>query len=104
MAGVSADAGMDGVEALPLLRAEAGDSWREKTLIECLDNPRGLRLKTLVVGPWKLMWYAGQGFGELYDLAHDPRERVNQWTDRGCATEREWLLRWLLDSSERLEN
>ena len=50
------------------------------------------------------MWYAGHGFGELYDLAHDPRERVNRWTDRGCATEREWLLRWLLDSSERLEN
>jgi hypothetical protein len=55
VAGVSVDAGMDGIEALPLLRAEAGNSWREKTLIECLANPRGLRLKTLVAGPWKLM-------------------------------------------------
>ena len=92
----------DGFNALPLLRGEA-PTIREATLIECVDDPRKLRLKTIVTHNRKLTWYAGQDYGELYDLECDPREKVNQWDNPAYATEKARLLGQLLGMMEPLE-
>ena len=44
---------------------------------------------------WKLTWYAGEDYGELYDLEEDPNEFVNLW-DR-CHGVRKELTERLLD-------
>ena len=68
----------DGVDVMPMLTGEAA-SVRDSVLVECVDDPRGLRLKTIVTDTRKLTWYCGHAYGELYDLESDPGERINQW-------------------------
>jgi uncharacterized sulfatase len=94
--------GVDGVDAGPLLRGEAA-AVRDHALVECVDDPAGLRLKTLVTPAWKLTWYAGQPYGELYDLTEDPGEVVNRWDDPAHAPRRAALLGRLLAAMEPLE-
>jgi hypothetical protein len=93
---------MDGVDTLPLLRGQTS-SIRDATLVECVDDPAGLRLKTLVTPDRKLTWYAGHDYGELYDLTRDPRERVNEWDNQAYCHERVRMLARLLDLAEPLE-
>ena len=100
--GVSARAGLDGVDAGPMLRGDAA-SVRSDALIECVDDPRKLRLKTLVTADRKLTWYAEAEYGELYDLRRDPREKVNLWNDPRYAADKARLLGRLLDLSQPLE-
>ncbi len=101
-AGAPCPAELDGIDALPLLRGEA-PTLRESTLIEFVDDPRTLRLKTIVTTNRKLTWYAGQDYGELYDLEHDPREKINQWDNPAYAAEKARLLGQLLSMMEPLE-
>jgi arylsulfatase A-like enzyme len=101
-AGVHAQAPMDGFDALPYLRGEK-DTIRNSTLVECVDDPAGLRLKTLVTRDRKLTWYAGHDYGELYDLTNDPHERINQWGNPDYASDRAQLLSKLLNLMEPLE-
>lgn len=93
------DTGVEGYNALPLLRGETA-CLRDAALVECVDDPHGLRLKTIVTEDRKLTWYAGQHYGELYDLARDPREKINRWDDPAYAAERARLLGRMLDFSE----
>lgn len=101
-AGLDRPAALDGFDALPLLRGEAS-SLRDAALIECVDDPGGLRLKTLVTVDRKLTWYCGQDYGELYDLETDGREKVNRWDDPAYGKDRLRLLGRLLDALEPLE-
>ncbi len=101
-AGLPAPGNLDGVNALPLLRGEA-QAVRETALVECVDDPRGIRSKTLVTPGHKLTWYAGQDYGELYDREADPREKVNRWEDSAYLEVRARLLGTLLDLQEPLE-
>jgi uncharacterized sulfatase len=100
--GAAAHGPMDGVDALPLMRGEV-PSIRSSALIECVDDPRKLRLKTIVTRDRKLTWYCGEDFGELYDLANDPAERANRWSDPSYARDRQELLARILDTTEPLE-
>lgn len=93
---------LEGRAALPFLRGET-ESVREEALIECVDDPEGIRSKTLVTARHKLTWYAGQDYGELYDLETDPREKVNLWKDRAHLALRARLLGRLLALQEPLE-
>jgi uncharacterized sulfatase len=93
---------MDGVDALPLLRGEV-DSVRDAAFVEFTDDPRGLRLKTVVTHDRKLTAYHGHAFGELYDLAADPGEIRNLWDDPRYAADRCVLLGHLWDHAEGLE-
>jgi len=93
---------LDGVDAGPMLRGETA-ATREAVFIECVDDPRKLRLKTVVTLDRKLTYYHAQSFGELYDLARDPAEVVNRWTEREYASDKERLLTRLLDHMEYLE-
>lgn len=101
-AGLPAVPDLDGVNALPLLRGERGHV-RDAAIVECNDDPGVLRLKTIVTRDRKLTMYHGRDEGEYYDLAADPGELRNRWSDPGSAAAREGLLRRLLDHAERLE-
>lgn len=52
---------------------------RKQALIEYIDEPGKLQLKTIVTTDYKLTYYTNQGFGELYDLKKDPEEMNNLW-------------------------
>ena len=101
-AGVAGASRADGASGLPLLRGEA-PSIRDAALVECVDDPNGLRLKTLVTAGHKLTWYAQKPYGELYDLGRDPHERVNRWEDPAYQLVRANMLARLLDLAEPLE-
>jgi arylsulfatase A-like enzyme len=75
----------------------------EQVFVETVDDPRTLRLKTVVTERYKLTYYHGQSFGELYDLQDDPGELVNRWEDPGHAAVRQDLLGRIIDFAEPLE-
>ena len=92
----------DGHNALPLLRGQAA-YLRDAAMIECVDDPDGLRLKTLVTGDRKLTWYSGKPYGELFNLDRDPDERSNLWDHADSLHDRARLLARLLTEMETLE-
>ena len=93
---------IDGHNLLPVLRGETA-TVNDAVLVEFVDDPRKLRLKTIVTDQHKLTRYCGQEYGELYDLANDPREKTNLWDDPASAPLRARLLSRLLDMMEPLE-
>jgi hypothetical protein len=102
-AGVEVDSTVEGVSQLATLRGET-KSPREAAIVECIDDPRKIRLKTIVTTNRKLTWHCGQNFGELYDLAADPREKVNRWGDARYAADQSRLLSQILEGLQPLEN
>ncbi|MBD3422707.1 MAG: sulfatase-like hydrolase/transferase [Chitinivibrionales bacterium] len=96
------DRELDGVSQLPVIRGDA-DSVRRSLLVECVDNERDLRLKTIVTKDRKLTWYHGRKYGELYHLDTDPNEITNLWDEPDCCAERAQLLSELLGNLECLE-
>jgi uncharacterized sulfatase len=93
---------LDGFNSLPLLEGRE-DAIRENILVECIDDPDGLRLKTLVTKDHKITWYAEKDYGEFYDLKEDPHERVNLWNDAHYYKEQTRLLSHLINLAEPLE-
>ena len=102
-AGLPIPSDTDGVDAMPMLTGEQ-DNVRDSVLVECIDDPQGLRLKTIVTDTRKLTWYCGHPSGELYDLADDPTERVNQWDNPAYAADKAQLIGAILEQMETLEN
>ena len=92
----------DGVDAMPMLTDET-PAIRDSVLVECVDDPRGLRLKTIVTDTRKLTWYCGHAYGELYDLENDPSERINQWENATYAGDKNYLVSRILETMEPLE-
>ena len=101
-AGIDETGDCDGIDALPMLRGEG--PVRKDVLVECIDDPNGLRLKTLVTANRKLTWYCGKEYGELYDLEKDPGEKKNLWSDAAHASERSNLIGRMMDYLEALES
>ncbi|MGX9355807.1 sulfatase family protein [Roseobacteraceae bacterium S113] len=62
-----------------------GEGPREETLIEYNDGGKRLgfdrpaRVRALVTPEWRYTIYAGEDWGELYDLRNDPGETHNLW-------------------------
>ena len=92
----------DGVDAMPMLTGETV-SARDSVLVECIDDPRGLRLKTIVTDTRKLTWYCGYAYGELYDLENDPGERENLWDNAVYTDDKASLMSSILETMEPLE-
>ena len=101
-AGLPIPSDTDGVDAMPMLTGEQ-ESVRDSLLVECVDDPQGLRLKTIVTDTRKLTWYCGHPYGELYDLETDPAERVNLWDNPAYAADKTSLIGAILEEMEPLE-
>lgn len=106
LAGVTPPREMQGLSLARLLRGEA-TTHREGVLSELHSYYRPwLNLKTWREEDWKLTYYAGQPYGELYDLRSDPDEFVNlygqpDYADIQCRLQ-ERLLRELVLSEARI--
>jgi arylsulfatase A-like enzyme len=85
---------MDGIAQADLVRA--GTGRREAAFVE-YRTPQGDNLRTVVTPDWKLTYYAGKEYGELYDMARDPPEARNLHADPACAPRRGELEKRLLD-------
>ena len=88
----------DGVQGRSLATPLTGESDRghDYVYVENDVDPLGLRLRTLITDRWKLTWYAGEDYGEIYDLEQDPNEFVNLW-DRCDPKVKHDLVAQLLD-------
>ena len=96
LAGVPAPNGVQGMSMAPILRGDAG-AGRDCALTEFNCYDWGLMAKTITTREYKLTYYAGERFGELFDRVNDPDEFVNHWDDPEYARVKEQLLRRLLD-------
>jgi len=67
-----------GVSLTPLLRGEKR-AVRECVIVENDEDYLGLRLRTLITAEHQLTIYAGQDYGELFDLRDDPNQERNLW-------------------------
>jgi arylsulfatase A-like enzyme len=102
--------GMQGHSLAPLLH-DPNATVREQLLIEddgqrpLPGTDRLIRLRTLLTPEWRLTYYDGFAFGELYHRADDPLEHHNLWyaptaqATRAALTER--LLRTIIDQQDR---
>jgi arylsulfatase A-like enzyme len=71
---------------------------RDHVVIENDDASTGLRPRCLVTERHRLTSYAGQPYGELYDLENDPDELRNLWDLPQASDLRRRLLHLLLDA------
>lgn len=72
---------------------------RQGAFVDHDDDASGLRLRTLVTERYRLTWYVGQQYGELFDLQEDPAEMWNLWNDDGRRSIRSDLVAQLLDEA-----
>ena len=86
--------GVQGRSQAPVL---AGKSDHERDSIVCSYDvhDRGIRLKTLRTDRYKLNVFAGESYGELFDLQEDPHELHNRFFDGALAAERSRLFELL---------
>lgn len=96
LAGLPTPQGVQGMSIGPVLRGDQGGG-REYALTEFNCYDWGLALKTLTSRDYKLTYYAGEAYGELYDRNADPEEFVNLWDDPEYREVREELTCRLLD-------
>jgi arylsulfatase A-like enzyme len=96
-AGVEADASMQGIDQMPLLRGES-EAPRDWVLVECEPTHRVFQ-HTLVAEGHKLVVYRDDSWGELYDLRSDPDQRENLWDRPGSAEVRLRLLHRLAQAN-----
>jgi arylsulfatase A-like enzyme len=94
--GAPPEPGVQGRSALPTLRG-ATAPYRDWALAEHRERVPGMQTKTLVTERYKLTYYPGQPFGELFDLRDDPWEYENRWDSPAHRAVRDDLLRQLLD-------
>lgn len=94
--GLPPEAGVQGVSALPVLRGSAAP-YRAWALAEHRERVPGMQTKTLVTERYKLTYYPGHTFGELFDLERDPQEYENLWATPAAQALRGDLLLHLLE-------
>ncbi|PRD44812.1 arylsulfatase [Phyllobacterium phragmitis] len=109
-AGVSLE---DSYEAESLNPALDGKSFKGRSHVFCEQgkdvNLTGAEYLTMVRSKThKLVHFAGQDFGQLFDLVNDPGERTNLWDDPDSATVKQELknvmLEWYVNSTIRTRN
>ena len=74
------------------------ETVRHATVIDgAQETCEGLCMRTLVTERYRLTWYAGQRYGEMFDLQEDSQELHNLWSEPGCQTLRQELTAELLE-------
>ena len=99
----AAPAPWPGRSLVPLLSGKEG-TIHDAVIVENDEDYLGLRLRTLVTDRWKVTIYAGQSFGELFDLVDDPGETRNRWEDPEYRNIRDELRLRLLDELVLTDN
>ncbi len=88
-AGMAPYNGMQGQSFLASL--DGTTPHRDEVMIEHNDGgarmgfEQAARVRTLRTKDWRFSTYAGEDWGELYDLNADPRETHNRWSDPDLA-------------------
>ena len=95
-AGIRPPYGVQGLSMASVLRGDKG-AGREYAMTEFNCYDWGLSVKTLTGKDYKLTYYAGEPFGELYDRGADPKEKVNLWDKEEYRPVKERMLRRLMD-------
>ena len=95
-AGVRPPYGVQGSSMAPILRGDKG-AGREYAMTEFNCYDWGLSVKTLTGRDYKLTYYAGQDYGELYDRNADPEEIYNLWDHEEYQDIKEYLIKKLTD-------
>lgn len=95
-AGIRPPYGVQGSSMGPALRGDkgAGKSYA-MTEFNCYDW--GLSVKTLTGKDYKVTYYAGEEYGELYDRNADPQEFVNLWNRESHAPVKMDMMKKLMD-------
>lgn len=89
---------MDGIDFLKQRRDPS-----ETVLCETILDWQGLICRSAIGNRYKMNWYAGQTYGELFDLTSDPGEQQNLWSDPAAAAVRAELLSALADHDTRMQ-
>lgn len=95
------------MQALSLLPALRGEEWRGRDTVFAEHPPDGNYegpYQTMIRGErFKLVHFAGESYGQLFDLEADPAEIDNRWDDPALAAVKrellEALLNWRLEST-----
>jgi arylsulfatase A-like enzyme len=104
--------GIQGKSALAAMNGGGGgESGHDGVLIEYgsqrpLHGTTGeMQMRTLVDKRWRITYYRGVSWGEMYDLDNDPLELDNLWDDPAAASAKreltERLLHKMLELAER---
>ncbi len=104
LAGVEPPEWMEATSLLPLIRGDEGAHGKEYVFSEHArdDYLPTIDFMTMVRSKdWKLVHFAGEAEGQLFDLSKDPEELHDLWSDPGhsekkselLAALREWLVR-----------
>lgn len=96
LAGVRTPYGVQGSSMTPILRGDIG-SGKKCALTEFNCYDWGLNIKTITTNKYKLTYYAGESFGELFDRNNDPEEFVNLWSNEDYQEIKNSLIKQLLD-------
>lgn len=95
-AGIRPPYGVQGTSMAPILRGDKG-AGKEYAMTEFNCYDWGLSIKTLTGKDYKLTYYAGEAYGELYDRTKDPEEFTNLWEDEAYSEIKENMIRRLMD-------
>jgi arylsulfatase A-like enzyme len=106
--GMTTPPGVQGKSQKPVLTTDSTDTGYESALIEFGTSgaavPNLVRpdaetpdLYTIRGAKWRMSYYPGKDYGELYDLENDPHEFVNRWKDPSLQATKRQLKDELLD-------
>ncbi len=92
--------GVQGRSMIPLIEQQQGVRWNETVYAEFPT------IKAVRTRDWKLVYYPGKTYGELYDMRNDPHELANLWDDPSRAQARHEMMGrladWLISSHDPL--
>jgi len=104
LAGASPPPGLEGRSFRAVLENDE-DPFRDRVMVECLHQFQFDRnVKALITDRWKLVYWGGQTYGELYALETDPQECCNLWDSAEHRPIRQEMLLKLLDELVCTEN
>lgn len=87
--------GVQGLSQMNVLRGNA-DQVRSSAITAYIAHDRGINAKCLRTTRYKLVVFAGETYGELYDLEKDPHENVNRFEDSDYSEVRSSLMELLV--------
>jgi arylsulfatase A-like enzyme len=102
--------GIQGMSLMPVIEGRA-EKAHDGIIVEYggqapfMGKPGPMAMRSLITRDWRITIYRDHEWGELYDLANDPWEKVNLWDDPAHAKARgemaERFARAVLDHEDR---